>query len=216
MNGMKYILSALLVFVTAASLSAQEVYSSSGKPISQYRREQKKKQEGFQTSRIVFGGGMGLGIGTVTNISISPIVGYRITDKFTAGIGMGYQYLRIKDYYPVADPNTGAAIYKPLVAQVYSPSVWARYSIWRNIFAHVEYEHDFMSFRKYVNNTFKNTIESITDHADVPCLLVGAGARWPISDRVSFIMLALYDVIQDKQSPYYGNIALRFGVNAGF
>lgn len=205
-----------MLFIGFASVSAQEVYSSSGKPIKEKKEE--KEDKGFSTSKIIFGGGFGLGLGSVTNISVSPMVGYRITDRFSAGVGFGYQYLRVKDYYPLTDPATGQGVYKPLKASMYSPSVWARYVFWNNLFAHAEYEHNFMSFKRYFNNTALNppAISSMNDTRNAPSLLLGGGGRWPVSDRVSFIILALYDVIQDNYSPYKGTVAIRFGINAGF
>ena len=71
--------------------SAQEVYTSSGRPANAKKKEE--KQKGFDISRLVVGGGIGLGFGDITSISVSPMVGYRITDNFSAGVGFGYQYL---------------------------------------------------------------------------------------------------------------------------
>lgn len=211
---MRYILSVLVVLLSFNSLSAQEVYSSSGKPVKEKRT--KEDEKGFNTSKIIFGGGFGLGIGSVTNIAVSPIVGYRISDRFAAGVGFGYQYVRIKDYWALTDPATNQGVYKPFVSTMYSPSVWARYVVWNNLFVHAEYEHNFMNFKRYYNNTLKGVIESRNEPYDAPSLLLGGGGRWPISDRVSFVLLALYDVIQDQYSPYRGTISIRFGINAGF
>ena len=65
-------------------------------------RKKGKAQDhkGFDPSRIICGGGFGFGFGSVTNIEqLSPIVGYRFTDQFSAGIGLGYQYFSIKDAF---------------------------------------------------------------------------------------------------------------------
>lgn len=215
---MKSILSVLLLSLgLVMHASAQEVYSSSGKPVKAIKKEKEKEEKKF-ANRILFGGGFGLGIGTVTNISVSPVVGYAITDKLYAGIGMGYQYIRVKDYWPVVDMSTGEGIYKPFTSNVYSPSVWARYVVYRNFFVHAEYEHNFMTYRKYFNNT--SAPPPSIDREDIkynaPSLLLGAGIRMPVSDRVSFVLMGLYDVIQDTYSPYRGTLAIRFGINAGF
>ena len=197
-----------------AQENAELVYSSSGKPVN--AKNNRNKKTGFDASRIIFGGGLGLGFGSVTNVSVAPIVGYRITDNFSAGIGMGYQYVRVKDYYPVYDKNN-TVIYKPYTANIYSPSVWTRYVIWKNIFAHLEYEHNFMSFKEYYNN-YSVTLDILdrTVKYNAPSLLLGGGFRQPVSDRVSIVFMGLYDVIQDKYSPYKGTIAFRFGIVAGF
>ena len=48
--------------------------------------------------RLFFGGGFGLTVGSVTHVDISPMVGYRITDRFSAGIGLSYQYYKYPAY----------------------------------------------------------------------------------------------------------------------
>lgn len=213
---MKSILSVLLLSLgLVMHASAQEVYSSSGKPVKAIKKEKEKEEKKF-ANRILFGGGFGLGIGTVTNISVSPVVGYAITDKLYAGIGLGYQYFRIKDYFTLEDPTTHETVYKPRSANVYSPSVWARYIVWRNFFVHAEYEHNFLTDKWYYSNTTSGKIESTTSQMNVGSLLVGAGIRMPVSDKVSFVLIGLYDVLQNPGNPYGRSINIRFGINAGF
>lgn len=48
--------------------------------------------------RIFYGGNLDLAFGTVTQISLSPQVGYRITNRFSAGIGIDYMFL-YSEYY---------------------------------------------------------------------------------------------------------------------
>ncbi len=216
---MKRIISVLFLalgLAITAHAQQEEVYSSTGKPIKLNKKEEKKK--GFDPQRIVFGGGFGLGFGDVTNVAVSPVVGYAITDKFIAGVGVGYQYVRVKDYWSVFDPNTADVLYKPFTSNVFSPSIWTRYVVWKNLFVHAEYEHNFMSYTRYYNNTSVWPAEIVKDKVkyNAPSLLLGAGIRMPVSDRVSFIIMGLYDVIQDQYSPYRGTVAFRFGVNAGF
>lgn len=210
---MRYIALAILLSIGFSNLHAQEVYSSSGRPVNQKKAPAKK---GFDASRIIFGGGLGFGFGNVTNISVSPMVGYRISDNFSAGVGFGYQYVRIKNGWLVYDANNNQII-KPYTANMYSPSIWGRYVIWNNIFAHLEYEHNFMSYKEFFNNyTVGLEVQSKNVSYNAPSLLVGGGIRQPISDRVSILFTGLYDVIQDKYSPYKGTISFRFGIVAGF
>jgi len=215
---MKQIVIALMLCLGVGAAYAQDdvpVYSSTGKPV----RDGKvagRKQKGFDASRLIFGGGFGFGFGNVTNINIAPAVGYRISDRFSAGIGMGYQYVRVKNYYPVFDASYNT-VYRPFTANVYSPSLWTRYILWNNVFAHIEYEHNFMSFKEYYNNyTVSNDILTRNVNYSAPSILVGGGIRHPISDRVSIIFQGLYDILPDKNSPYRGTIAFRFGILAGF
>jgi hypothetical protein len=220
---MRYIIFILLLS-TGFSATAQEVYNSSGKTEAQLKREAARKkaaQRGkFDPSRLVFGGGFGLSIGGVTSIAVSPIVGYRVTEHFTAGVGLSYQYLRIKDYSTVEIPQTSPVQYetKPLTAHLYAPSVWARHTIWKNVFAHTEYQHNFVSLSRYVND-YKQVIPVVVEEklkVNQGALWVGAGIRQPISDKVSFIFIALYDVLPDTYGLFTGRLDFRFGINAGF
>ena len=79
--------------------------------------------------RIFVGGNLGLQFGTVTFADISPLVGYKFTEKITAGIGATYQYYHYKDKYYDFETN------------VYGGRVFARYNFTDYLFAHAEYEY---------------------------------------------------------------------------
>ncbi len=201
----------------AGTATAQEVYSSSGKPLNKSQTDVKSEKL-IEPGRLIVGGWGLFGIGSgVTNIGITPILGYRITDDFSAGIGFGYQYLHVKDYYLVTTSLTGPSERRPLNAHIYSPSVWARYVIWNNIFAHAEYEHNITSYKEYINNTLVDPpYEERKVNLSVPCMLLGGGLRQPVGARSSFVFMVLYDVLQNEYSPYRNTIAIRFGFNYGF
>lgn len=217
----KLLFTALLGIIFTTTVVAQEkVYSSSGKPLNKSEKNVKSDKL-IDPSRLIVGGWGMFGIGSgFTNVGITPILGYRITDNFSAGIGFGYQYLRIKEYNTVViDPNTGAEEFRPLNAHIYSPSIWARHIIWNNIFAHVEFEQNILSQTTYTNDfTQYGTYPIIKDKQSlsVPCLLVGGGLRQPLGDRSSMIFMLLYDVLQDANSPYRNTVAIRIGFNYGF
>lgn len=212
---MRKVLIALLLCAGLAA-DAQEVYTSSGRPAGARKKEQKKKERGFDASKIVAGGMIGLGFGSTTSISIAPVLGYRITDNLAAGVGFGYQYLKVKDYFTLEDLN-GNVSYYDYKASMISASVWARYLIMEHLFAHLEYEHNFMSFQDYVFDpagTGKIVSDKVT--YNVPSLLAGVGYRQPISDNASMYIMGMYDVLQQDYSPYKGSIFPRIGFTIGF
>jgi len=216
----RVLLSAILGLALAVNVQAQEdVYSSSGKPLN--RKETNIKSDKLiDPSRVIFGGWGLFGIASgVTNVGVTPILGYKLTDNFSAGIGFGYQYLRIKDYFSVVvDPVTAQAELHPLNAHFYSPSVWMRRTIWNNIFAHVEYEHNISSYKEYTNDFTQYPPPVITKNTTltVPSVLLGGGIRQPIGDRASMVFMILYDVLQDINSPYRNTVAIRLGINFGY
>lgn len=198
-----------LCLMAGAGANAQEVYNSSGARTTVPKKPTKPK--GFDPQRLIFGGGLGLSFGDVTSIGVAPIIGYRITENFAGGVGLGYQYLRVKDYIYIQGTNYD---YK---TNLISPSVWLRHIVFSNFFAHAEYEHNFMTFTDYrFDPNGSGNIESYKLKYNSPALLLGAGFRQPVTENSSFIVLALYDVIQDKYSPYYNRLDFRFGFNVGF
>lgn len=219
------LLSVLCLGIGAAQ--AQETYNSSGKA-GKARYKDNVEQKGFDPHRLIFGGGIGLGFGTYTNIYIAPSVGYRLTDNFAAGVSVGYNYLNIKNYIPSFNRNTNEQKYISFSQSIYSGSVWARYTIIENILLQAEFEmNNISNFDDYkfdndgwrVPNTYRATI---------PSLLLGGGYRQPMGNNSYLFMMAMYDVLQKipsnmrqiqgqeySISPYAGGIFLRVGFAIG-
>jgi hypothetical protein len=209
---MKKLIAVLILSLGIYTVQAQEVYTSSGRNAKSHHA---KKQTGYDPSRLIFGGGLGLGFGSgMFYGSISPVVGYAITDHFSAGVGLSYQYYSNKNElaydqygYPVGYYNRKSSLY--------SGSLWARYIIWKNLFAQVQPEllntEDYSN--AYIDNN--NTLVGI-QRVWVPAALVGLGIRQPIAPNASLVLLAMYDVLQDSRTPYYQTIDIRFGFNIGF
>lgn len=143
---------------------------------------------------LVYGGNMGLSFGNVTNISISPMVGYKVTDRFIPGVGATYNYLKFK-YYG----------YAPEVVHIYGGSVWARYYALENIFAHAEYEMLNGEWDPYVRPGYRYYLNSV---------LLGGGYRESFGGLSSYI-LVLYNVTFDEDSPYNSPLIIRVGFGIG-
>lgn len=76
---LKVFLFVLLAFTTFFPEKARSQYLENDPSVSQ---------------RIFYGGNLGLRFGDYTNVSINPHVGYRISNRFSAGIGGNYIYVR--------------------------------------------------------------------------------------------------------------------------
>ncbi|NIJ55537.1 hypothetical protein [Dyadobacter arcticus] len=104
----------LLTIVISPALMAQDDYyrpDSIGKekpqekdvpPIENKKLEEKKSEVDFKQlpfkERLRLGGSFGLSLGTVTNINLSPMAGYELTEKLVAGVGPTLMYFRYKYY----------------------------------------------------------------------------------------------------------------------
>lgn len=204
---MKYIIPILMLCV-GMTASGQEVYSSSGRPD---HAQKHKKQQGFDASKLIFGGGFVASFGSgYSDFGISPVVGYRFTEHFAAGVGLGYEYL--KSQLTFYDPNTGYYVNYPTQANIIYPSIWARYLVWRNIFVDGTFEYNMLRYSQY----YDSNGYPISFSVNVPCFLLGAGVKQPLGGRVYFFGEILYDVLQNVNSPYYGTIIPRAGVLVGF
>lgn len=210
---MKKIVVVLILCLGFTQMKAQEVYNSSGKKGE--AKYHSKKQSGFDPSRLIWGGGIGLGFGDgMFYGSISPVVGYAITDHFAAGVGLSYQYYSNK-YEPAYDYYGNYLGTYKMQSSMYIGSLWARYVIWKNLFAQVEpqilnvddYHDAYLDYNGKVVNVKRQW---------VPAALVGLGLRQPITDRASVILLAMYDIVQNPNTPYYRTIDFNIGFNIGF
>jgi hypothetical protein len=227
---MKKIVVVIAICLSAIGTQAQEIYNSSGRAGKATFRENAEKK-GFDANKLIFGGGLGFGMGSgVLSFGISPIIGYRITDRFAAGISLGYQYYRVTDFWGVYNQrNNGQLEFYNLNQSMFSGGVWARYIVWDNIFLHSEFEYNITRYKAYQSdNVLGVRKETIT--TSVPCLLLGGGYRQPVADNLSFVIVALYDVLQNipsnqrtdnmgrkfSISPYADRLEVRIGVNIGF
>ncbi|HET8574128.1 MAG TPA: hypothetical protein VFL76_09675 [Edaphocola sp.] len=226
----KIILSLLMVCFLATTLHAQVIYNSSGKK-GEAQYKQNAQKEGFDPHKLIFGGGFGFGFGSGSlTLSISPVAGYRFTDRFSAGLRLGYQYNWIKDGQYVINGMSGMVEAKNFNYHIIGPGVWTRFIVWNNIFLHAAYEYNIFTYKSY-NTTYTMPGTSsyrAWDHAN--SLLLGIGLRQPVSDNASFVLMVGYDVLQNISSnmrtdvygqkysisPYAGTLDVRIGFNIGF
>jgi hypothetical protein len=149
--------------------------------------------------RIDFGGYLGAQFGAVTAINISPMASYRITNSLYAGLGLTYQYYKDTRYTP------------DYSASSYGGSIFARYFIWRDLFAHVEYAPLYMNYY-YDDGTGNQNL--IKDAIWVHDLMIGGGYRQWIGDKAFMSLMLLWNVNESIYSPYRNPI-IRIGFGVG-
>jgi len=157
--------------------------------------EQEYQQPKYDWKNKFFtGGGIGLQFGSYTYIGVFPIIGFRVTDKFSVGTGFTYIYAEDK-------PNHYST-------SVYGGKFFAEYDIFRGIAPHIEYEFQNLE----VFNPNPNQIEK--QRVNVNSLLLGVSYTQPIGENSGVYIMLLYNVIEDIYSPYENPI-LRIGFNVG-
>lgn len=152
------------------------------------------QREGFW-DRVYTGGGIGLQFGSQTYVNISPLIGYRLTEKFSVGLSGTYLYYKYKDYNPIYSYSSNT----------YGGSVFSRYLIFENLFAHVEYE--------ILRLQVRDNVSRLLGKRDITSVLVGAGYRQMLGERSSINLMILYNLNETAYSPYQNPIIrLSFGI----
>ncbi|HEU5148581.1 MAG TPA: hypothetical protein VFT90_17765 [Chryseosolibacter sp.] len=148
--------------------------------------------------RIVTGGGLGLGFGSVQDyFSVSPMIGYRLTARLLAGTGLTYRYTNYKVTKPSIKLND------------YGVNPFLRFTVYRNIFLQTEFEHLNYEFPITTVESTRQTFNSF---------LAGGGFIQPLGERFAFYLMALYNFSyqeQSRYSPYDSPIVIRAGINIG-
>lgn len=141
--------------------------------------------------RTYYGGNFSLQFGNFTFVDISPLMGYMLTEKLSAGVGGTYQYYRYDIRGFKFSGNT------------YGGRVFSRYNITPQFFAHGEVEQLNLEF---VTADFQRVREW------VPGVFIGGGYFAPFNKRGGFQIMALYNLAYDEiRSPYGSPIIFRVG-----
>jgi hypothetical protein len=157
-------------------------------------QEQTPKPRKPWKDRMIYGGNVIFNVNTgFTWLGATPMIGYRVTDKYTAGVGMSYIY------------GSGNRV----TSNNYAASIWQRYALLEQVFLHAELEYGSQSI------TQELITGDITSTRSYPAFLVGGGYRQVLSGNASIGFSVLYDVIQDPNSPYR-DLVYRGGIAVGF
>ncbi len=151
-------------------------------------------------SKWYYGGTVGFSFwNDYTYIGIYPLVGYKITPKFSIGGKIGYSYYNYHD--------------TDLSTHNYGGSVFTRYRLIPQIYLHGEFV-----YFSYENQTYDlETREYGTERNWVPYLLLGGGLSQQVGQNVWAYVEVLFDVLQDENSPYEEwEPFISIGVGVGF
>lgn len=158
--------------------------------------------------RLIFGGSLGAQFGTNTQVNLSPIIGYRVTEKFSAGIGITYIYYKYEYQY------FNGIGYSTIQESdnIYGGSIWGEYRIIPQAFLHVE--------PGFLNESIPSIDASgiysgATVRYTLYNFLVGGGYFQQLGPNSGMQFSILFDLIEDQYSPY-SNPIIRIGFSAGF
>ena len=130
-------------------------------------------------NNLFYGGYINLSFGSYTVIGIEPMIGYKLTPKFSAGVKLRYDYIQDDRYA------------KSYTTSTYGGSIFGRYLVTPKFYAQAEaasYNYELFPFDG--------------DREWVPFLFAGGGFIQPLGERSWLNVQILFDVMQDEKSPY--------------
>ena len=153
-----------------------------------------QEQDSALRDKIYFGGNFGLSLGTITYVDVSPLIGYRISDNYSAGVTLSYQYFRDKRFDVSGD--------------VLGYGVFNRLNLTEEIFLYAEFQN--LSY-----SGLGSTVDNNPDpRINVPFLWLGGGYSQRLGQSSALFVSFLYDVIQDPNGRFQ-NPQIRGGITFG-
>jgi long-subunit fatty acid transport protein len=140
-------------------------------------------------NKIYTGGSLGLQFGTVTLINIAPDIGYKITERYSAGVGIRYMYF------------SDITLKPPYVLNIYGGSIFNRFIVTNFLFLHGEYE--------VLNGPWKQPFPS--KRFNLNNVWVGGGFSQGAGNAAINIM-ALWNLNDEHYIP---NPQIRMGISIG-
>jgi hypothetical protein len=147
--------------------------------------------------RLYTGGSFGLQFGTYTNISLLPILGYQVTEKWSVGTGIVYHYIRSGS---LSLNNYGGRAFTQLELLPIGDGA---------LIAHTEVE--ILSSEYFIIDQSNQLQGKGRRVISIP--MAGIGYRQRIGDRASFDILLLYNFRQGDEANPYDNPVFRAGFN---
>jgi len=143
------------------------------------------------STRFFWGGDIGLSFGSNTYIAVNPVIGYRLTNRLSAGVGANYTYAR-SEYYNYE-------------GNMYGGNVFASYAIIKNL-GEILPIYDGGGILLYGEYSAIN----ISNYYDFPGTVIkwvgtplaGVAYQSPIGDKSYMLVLLLFNFNESSISPY--------------
>jgi hypothetical protein len=173
----------ILLFILCGILSVSKVSAQEAKE-DQYPFDQKEEQTPAFKERLFYGGSLGLMFGTITDIQISPVVGYWILPRIAVAVGPSYRYY--KNYYDRTALYGGKAYLEFVIVQDLNSFI--PMGSHTGIFFHVE--NELLSLK----TSFWKDPPYQADRFYVNTVLAGGGLSQQIGKRASMNFMILWPV----------------------
>ncbi len=173
-----------LIFVLIVNVATTQEEFFTEQSASSSKKAKENKNIG---NRLFFGGNFGFQAGDYTIIELSPLIGYRITEKLSSGVQINYSYIHISSI--------------KISTTIYGSSVFTNYYFAKNVFARGEYE-----WLSLESRYFQPAIYKTHDRFSVHNILIGGGYRQQIGERSYINLMILWNINESALTPYQNPI----------
>jgi putative salt-induced outer membrane protein YdiY len=140
-----------------------------------------EKKSNFDRNKLYYGGYVNASFGNYTVIGAAPLVGYKVTPKFSVGGQVTYEYVKDKRYSTDYETSN------------YGLSVFSRFRVVPQLYLHAEFSE--MNYKLYRS-------DGGSKREWVPFLWLGGGYSQPVTRNTWLTAQVLFDVINNENSPY--------------
>ncbi|MBY0427576.1 MAG: hypothetical protein K2Q22_18210 [Cytophagales bacterium] len=138
--------------------------------------------------RLAIGGNFSLSFGSITFINISPLVGYRATERLMPGAGVTYMYYQVGGYS----------------RHFYGGNIFTRYTVFQNLFVQAELE------ALHVNTSYRGQDIGVPRWAISP--MIGGGYLIKLGNVGGIMASLMYNLNYNANSSIYsGPLVYRLG-----
>jgi hypothetical protein len=198
-------ISRLIVSIIACLFCSFSLFAQVEEPVHIEGKKKPSEEKPRFSDRLVYGGDIGLSVGTYTYINVSPAVGYRVTDRLIVGLGPIYIYENYKDYH--------------LESSMYGAKVITSFTVLRgtdinpnfqigNLVLHLE--NEVINVKPLMFDQFGPVYGT---RLWIDNFLVGGGLSQSLGSKFNVSVLILWDVTNNAYSPYSNPI---FRIGFGF
>lgn len=198
-------ISRLIVSIIACLFCSFSLFAQVEEPVHIEGKKKPSEEKPRFSDRLVYGGDIGLSVGSYTYINVSPAVGYRVTDRLIVGLGPIYIYENYKDYH--------------LESSMYGAKVITSFTVLRgtdinpnfqigNLVLHLE--NEVINVKPLMFDQFGPVYGT---RLWIDNFLVGGGLSQSLGSKFNVSVLILWDVTNNAYSPYSNPI---FRIGFGF
>ena len=157
--------------------------------------KEEEKKGGFKKENLFTGGNISVGFFNNTFFAgVGPYFGYSINKYVDIAAALNYNYISRRSDFTTLK----------LRQSIIGPSAFVRLYPVKFLFAHAQYEYNFIKLKQIYGNGIPDDVYKI----DVPSVLIGPGfaSGRDANNKTFYYFSVLFDVLKNENSPYTDNL----------